>query len=107
MSLFALYHRGEPATRAAVCDQLAGNLCRCTGYRPIVEAALEACEGEPADRFAANAEARAEALAALADGSDLFVGVESAFFAAPASEQSLAALYDRNKDAVLLGGATG
>ena len=31
MSLFALYHRGAPATRASVCDQLAGNLCRCTG----------------------------------------------------------------------------
>jgi xanthine dehydrogenase small subunit len=106
MSLFALYHRGQPATRAAICDQLAGNLCRCTGYRPIVEAALEACEGEPADRFAAQSAARAEALAALADGSDLFVGDDSAFFAAPASEQSLAALYDRHKDAVLLGGAT-
>jgi xanthine dehydrogenase small subunit len=106
MSLFALYHRGVPATRAAVCDQLAGNLCRCTGYRPIVEAALEACEGEPADRFAAESKARAEALAALADDSDLFVGDDSAFFAAPASEQSLAALYDRHKDAVLLGGAT-
>src|SRR6202789_1315724 len=43
MSVFALYHRHEPATRASICDQLAGNLCRCTGYRPIVEAALETC----------------------------------------------------------------
>jgi xanthine dehydrogenase small subunit len=106
MSLFALYQRGAPATRAAICDQLAGNLCRCTGYRPIVEAALEACDGEPADRFAAQAGARAEALAALADASDLFVGDENAFFAAPASEKSLAALYLRHKDAVLVGGAT-
>jgi xanthine dehydrogenase small subunit len=106
MSLFALYHRGEPATRAAVCDQLAGNLCRCTGYRPILEAALETCVGEPVDRFAANTEARTQSLASLADDSDLFVGDERAFFAAPASEESLAALYDKHKDAVLLGGAT-
>jgi len=106
MSLFALYHRGEPATRAAVCDQLAGNLCRCTGYRPIIDAALETCMGKPADRFAARAAARAEALAKLADDADLFVGDENAFFAAPASEPSLARLYARHKDAVLLGGAT-
>jgi xanthine dehydrogenase small subunit len=106
MSLFALYHRGEPATRAAICDQLAGNLCRCTGYRPIIEAALETCTGEPKDRFAAAAKARFEALAAIADDRDLFVGDEDAFFAAPASEPSLAALYARHKDAILLGGAT-
>jgi xanthine dehydrogenase small subunit len=106
MSLFALYQRAEPATRASVCDQLAGNLCRCTGYRPIVEAALETCAGAPADRFAAAAAERAAALAALADGADLFVGDESTFFAAPASEAALGALYARHKDAVLLGGAT-
>jgi xanthine dehydrogenase small subunit len=106
MSLFALYHRDEPATRGSVCDQLAGNLCRCTGYRPIIDAALETCTGEPADRFALQAKARAEALAALADQQDLFVGDENAFFAAPASEQSLAELYNRHNDAVLVGGAT-
>ena len=32
-------------TREAVNDALAGNLCRCTGYRPIVDAALAACAG--------------------------------------------------------------
>ncbi len=106
MSLFALYQRREPATRAAICDQLAGNLCRCTGYRPIIDAALDTCLGQPADRFAAGAAERAEALAKIADESDLFVGDESAFFAAPASEAALAGLYARHEDAVLVGGAT-
>ena len=106
MSLFALYQRPEPATRAAICDQLAGNLCRCTGYRPIVDAALDSCTGRPADHFFARAEARAASLAGLDDGQDMFVGDESAFFAAPASEAALAALYARHNDAVLLGGAT-
>ena len=43
MSLFALYAtRGRRRPRATINDALAGNLCRCTGYRPIVDAAPSA-----------------------------------------------------------------
>ena len=106
MSLFAGYHSGQPMTYAGLCDQLAGNLCRCTGYRPIIAAAMETCNGAPADRFAATSQERAAALAALTDHRDVFVGGEAAFFAAPASLESLAALYARFPDATLVGGAT-
>jgi xanthine dehydrogenase small subunit len=106
MSLFAAYHSGQPMTYSGLCDQLAGNLCRCTGYRPIIAAALQSCVGEPADRFAATSQERAAALAAFSDHRDVFVGDEAAFFAAPASLDSLAALYARFPDATLVGGAT-
>ena len=106
MSLFAAYHSGEPMTYAGLCDQLAGNLCRCTGYRPIIAAALQTSVGTPADRFAATSQERATALAALADHLNVFVGDEAAFFAAPASLESLSALYARFPDATLVSGAT-
>jgi xanthine dehydrogenase small subunit len=106
MSLFALYHDGAPATRDSVNVALAGNLCRCTGYRPIVDAALATIDGVAADRFQAAEAERVAALRELDDGRDLFVGDERRFFAAPASEAALGKLYAKHPDAVLLGGAT-
>ena len=107
MSLFTLYHAGGRCDRQAVNDTLAGNLCRCTGYRPIVDAAREACAGTPRDAFAAHRAATIERLAALDDGEDLFIGDEATgFLAAPATVDALASLYARHPDATLVAGAT-
>jgi xanthine dehydrogenase small subunit len=47
MSMFALGTQSRPdrapPNRGEVNEALAGNLCRCTGYRPIVDAALAVC----------------------------------------------------------------
>lgn len=109
MSLFVLYHGDGPVDRKAVTDQLAGNLCRCTGYRPIVDAALEACAGRgtgPVDAIAAAEAETISGLAAIDDGRDLMVGTAESFFAAPASIASLAALVAAHPDATLVAGAT-
>jgi xanthine dehydrogenase small subunit len=106
MALFALYHRTGTADRARVVEAISGNLCRCTGYRPIVEAGVEACMGEADDRFTRDEGDMAKRLRAIADDQDVFVGSDTRFFAAPVSLESLSALYLKHPDATLVAGTT-
>lgn len=89
-----------------VNDWIAGNLCRCTGYRPIVDAAIAACAAAAEDRFTEHEPETARALAALDDGADVYAGTPERFFAAPASVEALATLYAEHPDAVMVAGAT-
>jgi len=107
MTLFTLYHAEHvEKSRKTVTEWLAGNLCRCTGYRPIVDAALEACFEAADDAFSWRAHDTREQLRSLADSSDVFVGDSSSFFSAPATLDGLAALYAQHPDATLVAGAT-
>ena len=51
MSMFALYHQDGQVDRESVTHALSGNLCRCTGYRPIIDATLHACANKKDDHF--------------------------------------------------------
>jgi xanthine dehydrogenase small subunit len=48
MSLFALFKNDVEPSRERICEAIAGNLCRCTGYRPIIEAAQQATKASNA-----------------------------------------------------------
>jgi xanthine dehydrogenase small subunit len=106
MSLFTLYHAGKRPTRQEIVDHIAGNLCRCTGYRPIIDAANAACTGKAIDRWADAAAKTAEQLQAMADGSDLMIADGDGFLAVPASEKTLADLAVAHPDATIVAGAT-
>jgi xanthine dehydrogenase small subunit len=106
MSLFTLYQAGETPDRARIAEHVAGNLCRCTGYRPIIDAAARACQGRPLDRWAAAAQETAGKLAALDDGADVFLGSPQSFLAAPATTEALLSLCANHPDATIVAGAT-
>ncbi|MEQ8354801.1 MAG: xanthine dehydrogenase small subunit [Kiloniellaceae bacterium] len=110
MSLFAMTrdHESRP-DETTIDDVLAGNLCRCTGYAPIVRAAQQAYELGPRDDAFAAAEAEtARQLRALEDRETLEVGEASGQrrFFAPATIEDLAALCVQCPEATLTAGST-
>ncbi len=49
MSLTGMVQTNACPSRAQVNDALSGNLCRCTGYKPIIDATMKACQRPAAE----------------------------------------------------------
>ena len=123
MSLFGLYKNAHQPSRATVVDALSGNLCRCTGYRPILDAAQamyrmppvpvgamgwrgpgRASDGNPT---ASLEEARlATDIAALAAQVLPVYEAEDQHWFAPRTQDELAAVCGAHPSACLVAGAT-
>ena len=105
MSLWACYQRHQAAgtvpTRQQLADDLSGNLCRCTGYRPILDAGQQMFSIKPAGVI--DAARVADALRALQAEPALF---DEGEFHAPRSLAELAALRQAKPQARLLAGST-
>ena len=100
VSMFEAYGRDDLRARWQVSDALSGNLCRCTGYRPIAEAASAALCGRLAT------ETRGLAETPLIDAPPLAYGHGRFRFLQPGTLAELLALRAKYPDANLLAGAT-
>ena len=94
MSMYTAHRTG----RVDHDDVLAGNLCRCTGYAPIVRAAQRAAS-RPVPAWEIDERAMLEALALSGDMSGEGLHL-------PGSTASLAAIYAAHPNATIVAGAT-
>jgi len=102
MSLFALYATEQSPGRVAIDDALAGNLCRCTGYRPIIDAAHAMYE-LPAS---AAEIVHGKLLHELDAGDSLHIEAGERQFFSPVTADELAQLLADYPNATILAGGT-
>jgi xanthine dehydrogenase small subunit len=105
MSLWGMYvnNDAQPCSRKEVDDALSGNLCRCTGYRPIIDAAQRMTE---LPKVAFDRAALAGQLQALKRDRLATYSVGERHFHAPRTLEELVELRASRPSALILAGST-
>jgi xanthine dehydrogenase small subunit len=105
MSMFSLYKNYNMPTREQIDDAVTGNLCRCTGYKPIVEAASQACIHDGIDHFTDDEPAVVELLKSIPHESIYIKTKDQEYFRTNNLEEALL-LKCKYPGAIIISGST-
>ena len=109
MSLYGLWLAREKPSREEIEKALQGNLCRCTGYEPIVKAAEQVSRLRPSALFDPLEKTRADIIArlwALRPTETIEIAVDDERLLLPGSTAELARILAEEPDATIVAGST-
>jgi xanthine dehydrogenase small subunit len=106
MSLFALYKNEKQPPRAVVNDYLTGNLCRCTGYRPIIDASFEVAKNYIPDKFDENSELIKKEILSINRETPISIHQEKQIYFKPFLLQDALEYIEKKPDSLVVSGST-
>ena len=105
MSLFAMYKNFSSYNNERICDSISGNLCRCTGYRPIIDAAKSLNKVSKLDQFYNNRKKTLKLLKKI-DSKNLSIKNGNKKYFSPKNINQLKKIIKKNPNSIFLSGAT-
>jgi len=113
MSMFAMYHNVDTVSLPKINEALSGNLCRCTGYKPIVAAAFSLFNEEsekPLDYYQKNQEKIIKSLISINDNENISLifkdDKNNLSYDAPSNVDELANILINNDSAKIVAAGT-